>query len=108
LLCFSRTVRADVAKSVADVLLEAGEVTWTRGMGVQACALACRFILSHTKTRTVVDPFCGHGTALVVANELGLEAIGVELGRKRAEVARQLTAPGLRLERPGRRGPLPL
>jgi hypothetical protein len=101
LLCFSKSLRAEVAKSVADVLPEAGEVTWTRGMGVYACALACRFILSHTHTRTVVDPFCGHGTALAVANELGLHAIGVELGGKRAEKARALKSVGLKLEFPG-------
>ncbi len=99
LLCFSRGVRVDVAKSVLDVLPDAGEKTWTRGMGVEACALAVRFVLSHTETRTIVDPFCGHGTLLAVANELGLDAIGVELGRKRAEKARLLQAPGLRLRR---------
>ncbi len=98
LLCFSRGVRAVVSKSTADVLPEMGEVTWTRGMGVQACATACRFVLSHTVTRTVVDPFCGHGTVLAVANELGMDGIGVELGGKRAERARLLRAPGLRLE----------
>jgi hypothetical protein len=93
LLCFSRGVRVEVAKSVKDVLPEAGEVTWTRGMGVEACRLACRFILDQTSTRTVVDPFCGHGTALAVANFMGLDAVGVELSRKRAEKARTLTFP---------------
>lgn len=101
LLCFSRTVRAAVALSVPDVLPEAGEVTWTRGMGVQACVLACHFIQSQTSTRTVVDPFCGHGTVLAVANELGLDAVGVELGGKRAERARILRAPGLKLAERG-------
>ena len=61
-------------------------------MGVQACLAACRFVLEQTETRTVVDPFCGHGTVLAVANFLGLQAIGVELGRKRAEKARALQA----------------
>ena len=74
------------------MLPEAGEVTWTRGMGVQACLAACRFILEHTPTRTVVDPFCGHGTVLAVANALGLDAVGVELSRKRARRARNLQA----------------
>jgi tRNA G10 N-methylase Trm11 len=39
----------------------------------------------------VVDPFCGVGTVLAVANETGLDAIGVELNRKRARKARTLT-----------------
>jgi hypothetical protein len=38
----------------------------------------------------VVDPFCGVGTVLAVANALGLDALGVEKNRKRAEQAREL------------------
>jgi hypothetical protein len=90
LLCFSQGVRAEVGLSTPDVLPLAGEQTWTRGMGLLACEVACRFILDQTQTRTVVDPFCGHGTVLAVANDLGLDAVGVELGRKRAERAREL------------------
>jgi len=97
LLCFSRGLRADTAKSSADVLAQPGPVTWARGMGAEACVAACRFILSHTTTRTVVDPFCGHGTLLAVANELGLDAIGVELGPSRARKARLLQSTGLQL-----------
>jgi len=97
LLCFSRKIKAEVAQSTTDVLPKAGEVTWTRGMGTEACLHACRFILSHTQTRTVVDPFCGHGTVLAIANELGLDAIGVELGHKRAEKARALQSTNFQL-----------
>jgi hypothetical protein len=100
LLCFSKSVRVNMEKSTADVLPEAGETTWTRGMGVQACITACRFILEQTSTRTVVDPFCGHGTALAVANEMGLDAVGVELSAKRAKRARTLQAPGFKLTQP--------
>jgi tRNA G10 N-methylase Trm11 len=50
-----------------------------------------RFLSDHTACRTVVDPFCGHGTMLAVANAAGLDALGVELSRKRAEKARALT-----------------
>lgn len=91
LLCFSKGIRFDVKKSTMDVLPSAGAVTWTRGMGVQACRLACKIIKEHTQSHTVVDPFCGHGTALAVANEMGLNAVGVELGRKRAEKAQNIT-----------------
>ncbi|HYV48988.1 MAG TPA: SAM-dependent methyltransferase [Myxococcaceae bacterium] len=90
LLCFSRGARYDLQYATADVLPEAGETTWTRGMGARACESACRFVLRHTPTRTVVDPFCGHGTALAVANSMGLDAIGVEIVRKRAQRARSL------------------
>lgn len=96
LICFSRAVKSPIPLSTADVLEEAGESTWTRGMGVQACLAACRFILSHTTTRTIVDPFCGHGAVLAVANALGMDAVGVELVAKRARKARALHLCGFR------------
>ena len=90
LLCFSRGVRLDVSKSTPDVLPEPGENLWTRGMPVEACKAACRYVLSNTRSRTIVDPFCGLGTVLAVANALGLAAVGVELSPKRARKARAL------------------
>lgn len=90
LLCYSRGVRDRVEQSYADVFSTQGEMTWSRAMGRASCEFACKYILSHTKTRTVVDPFCGHGTMLAVANERGLDAIGVEMGKKRAQKARTL------------------
>lgn len=96
LLCFSRALKLDLSLASPDVLPDAGESPWTRGMGVHACALACRFVLEQTQTRTVVDPFCGKGTVLAVANAFGLDAVGVELSAKRARAARQLQA---RIER---------
>jgi hypothetical protein len=90
MLCFSRGIRANLEKSTMDVLPEAGSVTWTRGMGVEACRAACQYVLANTDTRTIVDPFCGHGTVLAVANELGLTAVGVELSAKRARTAQEL------------------
>jgi hypothetical protein len=93
MLCFSRGIRPELTVSTADVLPLAGSTTWTRGMGVKACVAAVKFVINHTETRIVVDPFCGHGTVLAIANELGLDAVGVERGRKRAEKARSLSLP---------------
>lgn len=93
LLAFSRGVKLDLSRWSPDVLPEVGATTWTRGMGEKACELACRFVMTHTQTRTIVDPFCGHGTVLAVANHLGLSAIGVELSPKRAGKARSLSWP---------------
>jgi hypothetical protein len=90
LLCFSKALRPDISKSLPDVLPEAGEVTWMRGMGTKACELACRMVMSFTNSRTIVDPFCGHGTILAVANEFGLDAIGVELKLKHSKTAETL------------------
>lgn len=74
-----------------EVLPDAGFMPWSRAMGVEACRVACRFLVENTATRVVVDPFCGKGTVLAAANEAGLEAIGVELSKKRCRAARNLT-----------------
>ena len=52
---------------------------------------ACRFVLDETTTRTIVDPFCGWGTVLAVANALGLDAVGVDVSARMCKRARQLT-----------------
>jgi hypothetical protein len=98
LLGFSRAVRAGAADHTADVLPDAGFRPGTKAMGVAACVDACRFVLRATSTRTVVDPFCGFGTVLAVANALGLDAVGVDLSSRMCRRARtlqiDLTVPG--------------
>ena len=91
LLCFSRDLHASPARATADVLPSLGEMTWARAMGVEACKEACRFVLTETAHRTVVDPFCGVGTVLAVANAMGMDAVGVDLSRRRAARARRLS-----------------
>ena len=90
LLAFTLGQQLIAKKPSADVLPDAGEMPWSRAMGTQACAAACRFLLDETSARRVVDPFCGKGTVLAVANALGLEALGVELSAKRCRAARKL------------------
>ena len=94
LLCFSRGLRLDPAQSSPDVLPRLGEMTWARAMGVEVCEATCRFLRAHTACRVVVDPFCGIGTMLAVANKNGFDAIGVELSAKRAARARTLEIRG--------------
>ena len=89
MLCVSRAARATRHMS-PDVLPEAGLMPWSKAMGVGACRLACRYLLEETDTRTVVDPFCGHGTVLAVANALGLDALGVDASRRQCAAARRL------------------
>jgi hypothetical protein len=93
LQCFSRKLELSPGEAFADVLPSLGQMTWARAMGVEACRAACRFIVSSTPCRTVVDPFCGMGTMLAVANAYGLEAVGVETSKKRAARARELVLP---------------
>lgn len=91
LMCFSRELRLEPAQSSADVIPRLGEMPWARAMGVEACEATARFLRAHTGCRIVGDPFCGVGTMLAVANEAGLDAVGVEISPKRARRARELT-----------------
>ncbi len=93
LLCFARTLRPTADRSTADVLPDAGFMPGTKAMGGNACVDACRFVLAHTRTRTIVDPFCGYGTVLAVANALGLDAVGVDLSARMCRRARVLQLP---------------
>jgi hypothetical protein len=94
LLCFSRALRLEPKQSLPDVLPRLGPMTWARAMGLDACELTCRFLLEHTRCRAVVDPFCGVGSMLAVANAYGLDAIGVERSPRRAARARTLAFGG--------------
>lgn len=102
LLCFSRGIRVDIAKGSPDVIPEVGEKSWVRGMGIHACQIAVRFIRESTKSTRIVNPFCGMGSVLAVANEAGLPATGIERSPKRAETAR-----GIRVGKAGQGWELP-
>ena len=93
MLCIARVPRDPPKKPSADVVPSAGHMPWSKAMGVEACRVACRYLCDETATRVVVDPFCGRGTALGVANELGLDAIGVEINAGRCRAARAFTTP---------------
>jgi hypothetical protein len=73
-----------------DVLPDGGPRPGRKAMGVNACIEACRLVLSETPTRTIVDPFCGWGTALAVANAMGLHSVGVDLSARMCRRARAL------------------
>jgi hypothetical protein len=90
LIAVSRTRRLSPGASTPDVLPSLGTMTWSRAMGAAACEVAVKFVAS-TGARVVVDPFCGLGSALAAANAHGLDAIGVELSRRRAAGARKAT-----------------
>jgi hypothetical protein len=95
LIAVSRTLRCPDVLPIPDVIADAGGQKWVRAMGVRAAAHAVRFARDQVgaalgRAPVVVDPFCGVGTVLAVANALGLDALGVEKARKRAEQARAL------------------
>ena len=88
LIAVSRARRVTPGEATPDVLPELGKMTWARAMGGAAVETAISFIAS-TGATTVVDPFCGHGTALAAANRAGMNAVGVELSKRRVATARK-------------------
>lgn len=93
MICAARTPREPPRHASADVLPDAGLMTWSRAMGANACIAACKYLRDETATRVVVDPFCGQGTALAVANSMGFDAIGVDTAARRCRAARKLQIP---------------
>jgi len=91
LLGFARVLRPALRRATPDVLPDGGFQPTPKSMGVLACVDACRFVATQTTTRTIVDPFCGFGTVLAVANALGLDAIGVDLSARMCKRARRLS-----------------
>ncbi len=95
LIAVSRVMKCPDILPIPDVIVDAGPQKWVRAMGVRAAAHAVRFARDFVgpalgRAPVIVDPFCGVGTVLAVANTLGLDALGVEKARKRAEEAREL------------------
>ena len=93
LIAVSRAMKCPDVLPLPDVITDAGALPWVRAMGVRAAGHAVRFARDQVGAQVVVDPFCGVGTVLAAANALGVDALGVELSRKRCEQARALTIP---------------
>ena len=90
MVCVAHASQGAPKRPTADVLASAGAMSWSKAMGVGACHVACRYLLDETATRLVVDPFCGRGSVLAVANALGLDAIGIDVSARRCSAARKL------------------
>lgn len=90
MLCYSKGVRLvnRARTAFADVIPEAGQFMWPKAMGLIPCQEACKFIKQFAPgSHTIVDPFCGEGTVLAVANSIGMDAIGVDLSMRRARIS---------------------
>lgn len=90
LLCFARSIRSTEHNATPDVLPQLGKMAWPRAMGLDVATTAIQWLRDHGHVKSIVAPFCGTGTALAAANNLGLDAIGIERSTSRATKARQL------------------
>ncbi|HEX2860794.1 MAG TPA: hypothetical protein VHN79_04110 [Lacunisphaera sp.] len=91
LIAVSRAMQCPDILPIPDVIADAGRILWVRAMGVRAAAHAVRFARDQAGARLIFDPFCGVGTIPAVANALGLDALGLELAKKRCEQSRTQT-----------------
>lgn len=91
MVCFSKNVKLDLARSTPDVIPDLGDKTWQRGMGLTASLMAAKFIKEEVKSIKVISPFCGEGSFLAAASFLELQSLGIERSPKRAQKARELT-----------------
>ena len=88
LIAVSRAMKCPDVLPIPDIIADAGRSLWVRAMGVRAAAHAVRFARDHARAKLIFDPFCGVGTIPAVANALGLDALGIELAKKRCEQSR--------------------
>jgi SAM-dependent methyltransferase len=86
MLCFTKD--GNVGKLFPDVIYS-GEKTYTHAFGVDSVTMCIEYAKSQG-VKGVVDPFCGSGTTLAVANKLGLHAIGVDISKEACAAARKL------------------
>lgn len=117
LIAFSAEHRLQHGAPLVDVLLDRGHMSWPRAMGSAACEAAIEYLCEHAGRETrhagqrksppdtgpplIFDPFCGCGSVLAAANAKHLEAVGIELSRKRCRVAaRYLGPPGSTHQQP--------
>jgi hypothetical protein len=91
-MAFSREVVVPIGRAGPDVLPDLGEMSWSHSMGTRAATCVMREVRALSpSTTTLLQPFCGIGTALAVANAHGFHAIGIEQNGKRARTAAGLT-----------------
>ena len=44
---------------------------WAKGIGLDSCFMGVTFLQQVAKSKLIIDPFCGIGTVLAMANALG-------------------------------------
>ena len=79
------------ARSCPDVCSK-GAADWPKGTGPLAASHAVRYLRDGLQCATIIDPFCGTGAVLAVAEALGCSSVGVELNKGRARQALGLQA----------------
>lgn len=53
------------------------------GVGLDCCYAGVRFLKDIAHAKLLVDPFCGRGTMIAMANTLGMSSMGIEISKRR-------------------------
>lgn len=86
LICFGDS-SVKIGKSTPDVI-DGGEKLWKWGIGMAGCKFACEF--AQRFTNVVYDPFCGYGSVLKAANDLGMKAFGIDIDQQRVDISNKV------------------
>lgn len=87
LFAFSKKLKA--GKSTADVIF-AGKMIYKNAMGFNAVELCVNYIKKNIETDTIFDPFCGQGSVLKIANDMGYNTIGIDIMQEQCDKAKIL------------------
>ena len=90
IICFSKKLRLDPKNSTPDIIPIMGEKIWERGMAPEASIMIAKFIKDQTTSQILINPFCGKGTMIAIANSFDLFTVGIEKNSKRAHFASSL------------------
>lgn len=72
LLCYGNNVPFHSSMFQTPDVIERGHMTWPKATGLEACILAVAFLKHVVNTQLIINPFCGHGTIVAVANYFGM------------------------------------
>lgn len=87
LIAFSKNITAG---SPTPDVIHAGRMEYKNAIGANASRFAMEFFGRKTDTETVLNPYCGSGSVLKIANEYGFRAIGIDNDREQCEYAKNL------------------
>ena len=90
LLCYGKSCSYPSGAFATPDIFDRGDMVWVKGVGFDCCLMGIAFLKEVANTSCIIDPFCGHGTVLAMANTLGIDSIGVEISLRRCKKSMSL------------------
>jgi len=86
---FAVSKKATSGQATPDVF-GAGKKVYPNATGLKAATVALEYVRSQVGDVVILDPFCGQGSILKIANDLGLDSIGIDIDESQVLKARKL------------------